>query len=202
MFEKVLSNCRMPKGFIGRVFVRIMNSGHAIISQWGMNHLRDEKVERALDIGCGGGANLDRMLTMFPEAQVYGLDYSQDSVRVSSKRNKKELGKRCFVQQGSVSELPYEDNVFSVVTAFETVYFWPDIANDFKQVQRVLKPGGKFLICNEANDPSNTTFSDKIEGMNIYGQEQLAQLLKVSGFTVITQNKHERGWLCIIGQKQ
>ena len=201
MFDKMLSNCRMPKGFIGRIFVSIMNSGHVIISQWGLQHIKDEKVESILDIGCGGGANLARMLTMFPEGQVHGLDYSKDSVLVSRKKNKKELGKRCHIEQGSVSELPYEANVFSVVTAFETVYFWPDIANDFKQVYRSLQPKGKFLICNEAHDPTNTTFSDKVEGMRVYSQEELEQLLKISGFTAIEKDQNERGWICIVGQK-
>ena len=191
----------MPKGLMGRIFVRIMNSGHAIISQWGMRHIQNEQVEKALDIGCGGGANLSRMLTMFPQGQIYGLDYSKDSVRISSKNNKKELGKRCHIQQGSVSELPYEDNTFSVVTAFETVYFWPDILNDFKQVFRSLKPGGKFLICNEANDSTDTAFSDKVEGMRIYSEQELEKLLVASGFKVVEKDRNERDWICIIGQK-
>lgn len=58
------------------------------------------------------------------------------------------------------------------------------------------------LICSELNDPTDTSFSDKVEGMNIYAQEQIEQLLKASGFAVTVQDKHERGWLCIIGQKQ
>ena len=36
------------------------------------------------------------------------------------------------------------------VTAFETVYFWPELAQNFREVYRVLKPGGVFFICNEA----------------------------------------------------
>ena len=35
--------------------------------------------------------------------------------------------------------------------AFETVYFWPELAQNFREVYRVLKPGGIFFICNEAN---------------------------------------------------
>ena len=38
-----------------------------------------------------------------------------------------------------------------MVTAFETVYFWPELAQNFREVYRVLKPGGVFFICNEAN---------------------------------------------------
>ena len=38
-----------------------------------------------------------------------------------------------------------------MATAFETVYFWPELAQNFREVYRVLKPGGTFFICNEAN---------------------------------------------------
>ncbi|MFQ9572462.1 MAG: class I SAM-dependent methyltransferase [Dialister invisus] len=40
---------------------------------------------------------------------------------------------------------------FDAVTAFETVYFWPDLPQCFREVYRVLKPGGTLLICNESN---------------------------------------------------
>ena len=56
-----------------------------------------------------------------------------------------------FLQQASVAELPFEAEQFDVVTAFETVYFWPELAQNFREVYRVLKPGGTFFICNEAN---------------------------------------------------
>lgn len=36
-----------------------------------------------------------------------------------------------------------------VATAFETIYFWPDIEKSYAEVKRVLAPGGKFLIVNE-----------------------------------------------------
>ena len=40
---------------------------------------------------------------------------------------------------------------FDAVTAFETVYFWPDLTQCFREVYRVLKPGGDILICNESS---------------------------------------------------
>ena len=48
-----------------------------------------------------------------------------------------------------MAKLPFEDARFDAVTAFETVYFWPDPARCFREIWRVLKPGGTFLICNE-----------------------------------------------------
>jgi ubiquinone/menaquinone biosynthesis C-methylase UbiE len=41
------------------------------------------------------------------------------------------------------SSLPFKDEKFDLATAFETIYFWPDLVNDFKEVNRVLKSGGK-----------------------------------------------------------
>ncbi len=198
MIQKLLQNCRKPEGLAGKMLVRSMNGGHSSVSRWGLSHLNLQMDARVLDIGCGGGANVKRLLAMCPQGSVEGLDYSEQSVLVSRKTNAAELGHRCEVRQGSVSELPYGAGAFDVVTAFETVYFWPDILADFGQVRRVLKPGGIFLICNEMNDPEDTTWSGKIDGMRIYSGGELESLLKQAGFTVQTNDAQGKKWLCIV----
>ena len=62
---------------------------------------------------------------------------------------------RCAVLHGSVADMMFADDWFDAVTAFETVYFWPDPPRCFREVYRVLKPGGTFLICNESNGDSD-----------------------------------------------
>ena len=178
-----------------------MNNGHASISKWGLSHLKPDKDAHVLDIGCGGGANIGRFLEICPQGYIHGIDYSEDSVAVSRKNNAAAIEKHCKIVQGSVSELPYDNESFDVVTAFETVYFWPDIANDFSEVFRVLKSGGKFLICNELCDPSNTTWSSKIDGMKIYSLDNLAGSLVNSGFTVESSDANKKGWGCIVARK-
>ena len=44
--------------------------------------------------------------------------------------------------QGSVADMIFADDWFDAVTAFETVYFWPDLPQCFRDVYRVLKPDG------------------------------------------------------------
>jgi len=201
MFRKLLQNCRKPKGFFGKIMVGIMNSGHANISAWGLEHLSVEPNSRVLDIGCGGGANVSALLTLCPQGYVCGVDYSKESVAVSQKKNAADLGKRCDIKEGSVSALPYESDSFDIITAFETVYFWPNIEQDFAEVLRVLKPNGQFLICSELNDPSDTTWPDKVEGMRIYSRGELVSMLKSGGFDVETADIHQRGWLCTVARK-
>ena len=61
-----------------------------------------------------------------------------------------EIGKiydgKVKVLEGNVADLPFEDNTFDIVTAFETVYFWPDFVNDLKEVLRVLKDDGSIIV--------------------------------------------------------
>ena len=109
----------------------------------------------------------------------------------------------CNVQQASVAELPFEAEQFDVVTAFETVYFWPELAQNFREVYRVLKPGGTFFICNEAN--GETAKDDKwtqiINGMTIYTDADLKVYLEQAGFGRVQSHKNKKGWLCVTAQK-
>ena len=202
MLKKFLQNCKNPKGIFGRIAVSVMNNGHSNISKWGISYLQLNEDAKVLDIGCGGGANVERLISMHPKGYIYGLDYSIDSVMVSRKKNTANLGKHCDIIHGSVSKLPFEEELFDGVTAFETVYFWPDIENDFAEVYRVLKPGGTFLICNELNDPNDTTWPDRVDGMHIYNSDQLETLLDGAGFAIEKILKHNsRQWLCVLAKK-
>ena len=72
-----------------------------------------------------------------------------------------------------------------------------------RSAYRVLKPGGTFFICNEAN--GETTKDDKwtqiIDGMTIYTDTALKEYLEQAGFGRVQSHKNKRGWLCITAQK-
>ncbi|MBC5648880.1 class I SAM-dependent methyltransferase [Christensenella tenuis] len=201
MKHKILQNTRKPKGIMGRMVLRGMNAGHGLLSEWAFANIKIPKDARSLDVGCGGGANIARLLERCPDGFVDGLDYSGDSVAVSRKRNAAFLGKRCEVQQGDVGALPYEENTFDLVTGFETVYFWPDIPRALSEILRVLKPGGRLMLVCEASDPTDTTWTNRIEGMTVYSGEELSEKMEQAGFRKIFQKKEDKGWICLIGEK-
>lgn len=195
--KSILQNTRKPTGFWGRAILRGMNAGHAQLADWGLSHLSPAPGARVLDIGCGGGANIEKLLSLCPNGFVDGVDYSEESVKMSRKKNAAALGKRCEVVQGNVMALPYEDGLFDVVTAFETVYFWPDLSVAFLQVHRVLEPGGVFLLVCEESNPENTAWTDRIDGMKIYSGDDLENRLRSAGFTDIVAHQQKKGWLCL-----
>ena len=199
--NKILQNTRKPEGFFGRMILRGMNIGHSKLSLWGMSQLNWQVNWNVLDIGCGGGANLEKMLEYCPKGKVYGLDISPESVLFAQQNNKIFLGPRCFVHIGSVNKLPYENEMFNVVTAFETIYFWDDLNLSFTEIARVLKKNNYFLICCEMSDPNNETWTSRIDGMIVHPAHQLESILQKCGFTNIIIHHRKKENLCIIAQK-
>lgn len=198
-------NTKKPEGLGGKIMVAMMNSGHSKLADWGMSFLGLSTDAAVLDCGCGGGANLRKLLKRCPNGTVTGIDYSSVSVEKSKKLNAKTISEgRCCVLETSVAVLPFEDNKFDVVTAFETVYFWPGLVDCFREVYRVTKTGGIFLICNEATGDTdkNDKWTQLIDGMTIYRDAQLKTALREAGFTNIQIHKNKKDWLCVTGQKQ
>ena len=160
--------------------MRFMNFGHAPLTNWGLEHVSFRDGMTMLDIGCGGGATLKRLLKRSPGGKVYGIDISEESVTKAKDLNKQQLGRQVFVEQGSADSLPWENQKFDVVTAVETVYFWPDLPKCFQEVKRVLKPGGQFAIMLEVIE-GDSMWTNVVEGMTVYSPEKLKDMLEQAG---------------------
>ena len=212
--KELIINARKPVGELGDKLLDRMNESHESLAQWGVSHLDISKDDVILDIGCGGGVNVERFLNM-TENKVYGLDYSEIAVEKSIKLNQDAIDEgRCEVIQGSVSELPFDDNTFDIVTGFETVYFWPDFVNDCKEVRRVLKDDGIMFICNEAipdeEDERQKELIDLLD-MKIFSEDEFDEYLREAGFSDIicfsksgpdsVDRELVTGWLCVIARK-
>lgn len=196
-------NTRKPTGFGGKLMVLMMNVGHRALSGWGLRFLKLAPDARVLDCGCGGGANIRTLLKKCPRGIVKGIDYSAVSAEQARKRNADAIqAGRCAVWQGSVEQIIFASGWFDAVTAFETVYFWPDLPKSFREIRRVLRPGGTLLICNECSGdaPGDEAWTKKIAGMRIYPAAELQRLLEQAGFRRIQIHKTSR-WLCLTAQK-
>ena len=59
-------NTRKPVGLGGKIMVAMMNLGHSPVARWGLRFLKLAPDARVLDCGCGGGANIKRLLKKCP----------------------------------------------------------------------------------------------------------------------------------------
>ena len=180
-------NMRKPKGKLGNIQLKSMDKEHTPVSLWGLKHLDIKPDDIVLDIGCGGGININRMAKK--AKMVYCVDYSIESVNLSREVNHQEIyDGKVKVVEGNVAKLPFEDNTFDIVTAFETIYFWPDIEKCFGEVKRVLKPGGTFLIGMESNGSDNLImkFWKRFIDMELYTDEEISSFLRNNNYSEIT----------------
>ena len=206
--KELIVNARKPVGELGHQILDRMNKSHETMAQWGVSHFDIKEDDLILDIGCGGGKSLERFAEQITTGKVVGLDYSEVSVEKSIELNQKAIDEgKVEVIQGSVSEMPFEDNTFNIITGFETIYFWPDFINDLKEVNRVLKKDGFVFFCNEAvyREGEMEKYEDLVEllDMNIYSEDVLKESLEKTGFKDFKAYiNDENDWICIIAKKE
>lgn len=204
MVDRLTLNVRKPESNeYGEQVLERMNRSHNELALWALSKTDISNSKAILDIGCGGGKNISNMLSLAPDARVFGIDYSEASVAKSVSLNSDAVASgRTEVHLGNASELPYVDGEFDFVTAFETVYYWENIVDCFKGVRRILAEGGRFLICNEDCDNKGIEEASAALGMTLFTADELGDLLARAGFSDIEVYAHENTrWVCAIGTK-
>lgn len=165
--KKRLHNAGNPKGFWGRTTLFRMNESHRLLTDVGLTLIDFRKDAVCLDIGCGGGRTISE-LAKRTNGKVYGVDVSDTAVRLSKRYNFRNVKKgKVVVENASVSELPFADAFFDVVTSVESFYFWKDKKDCVKEVCRVVKPGGCFVLMLDAFDDGKTDYSELVKEIDL-----------------------------------
>lgn len=183
-----------------------MNSKqHAAMPEWVLAELDIKEDDHILDVGCGGGANIARMLKLVPKGKVIGLDYSELALEMAKDFNYHDfVDKRCLFMGGNAVQMPLAKEMYNIVTAFETIYYWLSLELGFADIYRLLKPGGTIVIGNELDGKQE--IDRKIERatnyMRIYSIEDIEAHLKQVGFTNIkSRYDEERHFVCVTATK-
>ena len=181
-----------------------MNENHKHISEFAFECIDINENDRILDIGCGGGVNIEKFLKL-TTANVDGLDYSEVSVKASIKQNQQAADNgRCNIIQADVSDMPIDNDTYDLVSAFETIYFWPDIGETFKEVFRIIKPDGRFMIAQgtDGTHPDDEKWLATVEGMSVYNASQLKEYLLNAGFKSVEIFKKENDYILVVIAKR
>jgi ubiquinone/menaquinone biosynthesis C-methylase UbiE len=204
-----VNQCSKPTGWLGRISLWRMNASHSKLTDWGLSHLSIEKERSILDVGCGGGRTVSKLAAIATLGKVYGIDYSDESVAATKRTNAQWIDRgRVEVRHGSVSQLPFPDNIFDLVTAVETHFWWPNLPGDMREIFRVLKPGGTLILIAEVYKGANTTTARLAEkyasraGMTLLSVDEHRDIFTNAGYSgVEVIEKHDKGWICGIGRK-
>jgi arsenite methyltransferase len=118
--------------------------------------------ESVLDVGCGAGVDTLIAATMVgPKGRVVGIDFMPEMLgRAAENLRKTALGNVSF-QEASAEDIPFSEESFDVAISNGVFNLIPDKFKALKEVLRVLKPFGRFMIADQVliAEPSGNTQS-------------------------------------------
>ena len=191
-----------PSSLMGRILLRSMNIGHGRLHQWGLKAAGIQLTDRVLDVGCGGGKAISRILEE-TRREVAGIDHSPEAVKTARSVNRAAVSSgRLRIVESSVESLPFRDGFFDVVTAFETTYFWPELQVGLTEIHRVLNRGGRLVIANEFADRASAGAWAGRLNMRVPDSDALAGAAYEAGFLMVDVSVHpHNGWLRLVAAK-
>lgn len=196
-----------PTGQLGKLIAARMNKEHYELTSWGLSRVTIKPDYTILDVGCGGGKTINRLAESVPQGKVYGVDYSSDMVTYAAKVNKKFVEEnRVEIVEGSADKTCLPSSTFDLVTAVETYYFWPNLPDAFKEIFRVLKPDGTFLMINEmikdgVYDVEKAELIKKVH-VRLVALDDIKSILQSAGFEAVKIfRKANSPWNSIVAHK-
>jgi ubiquinone/menaquinone biosynthesis C-methylase UbiE len=153
--------------------------------------------ERVLDVGCGTGVLLERIVDRFPDAQATGVDLSPAMVAQARRR----LPPQVTLEVADAEALPFPASSFDFVLSLSSFHFWPDPRRALAELRRVLRPGGRTVITDWCDEYLTCRICDRILRLvdrahhRIYGRSECAALLAGAGFRVSSLERYRISWL-------
>lgn len=182
--EYISSQFKNPRGLGGMIVTLIQNVANRQLYRAAVSEVNMSEGEKLLDIGYGNGYLLKQLYKKMP-VDMYGIDISEDAIKMATKKNKKaDINNQLHLSVGDCCDLTYEADIFDAVTSINTIYFWSDTVRGLSEIKRVLKPGKSFY-----NVVISKEHLDKISftqiGYKKFEQEELVSLGEQAGFATV-----------------
>lgn len=181
---------RRPHGWIARKTyggAQGAPKGHEAVFDRVLDVLGALDGERCLEVGCGGGRLLERVLAA--GARAAGVDHSPDMLDLTSKRNRGAVETGALeLKLAEAEQLPWPDATFSVLLSANTFFFIEQPERALAEFYRVLSPGGRIVIATVPGPlpaPSLRNWWVYVWGsqMHVYDDEQMRAMVEHAGFS-------------------
>jgi malonyl-CoA O-methyltransferase len=133
-----------------------------------MEHFGDLEGSRLLDVGCGKGRFARLFQERYPEAEIWGLDISQEMLNY--------VPQGIHTRAGSMTALPFESGSFDAAYATESLEHAVEIDVAVAEMCRVVRPGGLIAIIDKNADHFGRLKTPEWEKW--FSRKELERLLK------------------------
>lgn len=181
----IAEQARHARGVLGRLIASIMARETWAQNQRAIAALDLRPRDYVIDIGCGHGRSLAALAGGAPHGHVVGVDPSDLMAEIAVSRNRALVkAAKVDVRVASAADLPYADNTFDKALCVHVIYFWSDLATSFREIARVLKPGGQLVLVfrTDADQAAVVAFPSDVYCFRPLSE--VAAALNDAGFTI------------------
>jgi ubiquinone/menaquinone biosynthesis C-methylase UbiE len=161
--------------------------------------------DRVIEVGFGGGDLINRMAKVVTHGCVAGVDFSPEMVEVCAKRFAPLLrAERIELRCAGADHLPYASEHFTKACTVNTIYFWPDPVGPLTELRRVLRPGGRVVVCFNPRVTLQKLAYAKY-GFTLYEAAQVQRLLENVGLAnvqMVAGSTRFGEFFCAVGTKR
>lgn len=146
MSEK--SQFQRPRALVGHLTGWIMAVQNVAMNRAATTWLGVQPADKVLEIGFGPGDAIARLISRNAAGCVCGIDPSDVMASQAARKNQAAIAAgHATLLRGKVSRLPFATEQFDRVFSVSTFHDWDDRPAGLQEIRRVLRPGGKLVIC-------------------------------------------------------
>jgi SAM-dependent methyltransferase len=206
MSRLIAGKFRNPTGFLGRLVGNMMTRRNEPAINWTILLLNIQQNEHILEIGFGPGVGIESASQKAIKGFVAGIDASETMVQVAHQRNAAAIASgQVNLQQGKVSDLPYEDDSFDKAMTIHCIYFWANAIACLQEIRRILKPNGILAVTILPKDTWLKQGTPPPDLFTLYNSNEVVQLLADSGFREVQvkdcPSTTKFSGVCVLGVK-
>jgi len=120
-----------------------MERGHRPVGEQAIELMAAPVDARVLDVGCGSGWASRLLAEKARDGRVVGIDIADEMIKVA--RDESSSFPNVEFQVASAEKLPFDDREFSHAFSMESLYYYTDMLQALREIERVLGPGGRFV---------------------------------------------------------
>ncbi|HTY12754.1 MAG TPA: methyltransferase domain-containing protein [Candidatus Omnitrophota bacterium] len=184
---EIAKQLKRPSGDRGKDVGELMNLSNRSLYELAFSMLDLRGDRRLLEIGAGNGNFFPRFFEINDNLVVHAIDHSDTMCAEAERRNRELVDRgRLIIKCADALQMDIADDYFDKVLSINTIYFWPSVEKQLKEVRRVLRTGGQLLLGFRPKSVMlSTPYVD--DGFVLYEKEQVAELLARNGFKLVKE---------------
>jgi SAM-dependent methyltransferase len=155
-----------------------------------MDQLGPLRGDRCLEIGCGSGELLERVLAA-SAASAAGLDHSPDMLALAMGRNRQAIADERLLKLGDAAQIPWPDRMFTAALSANMFIFVEEPERVHAELFRILVPGGRLVIATMPGPLPKPSLRcpwllpPMGPALRVYTDDEMRAMLERAGFTDI-----------------